>query len=180
MSRNYTHILGIDPSGNMSEGQGNTGIAVLNIHAQKAELAEVKAVNYKTQFEYWDSIINAISKCVEFTGKDCLFVVIEDYRLDPSRALAQSHSAMETPKLIGAIQYTLDLWGIPYMLQPASAVKTRWSDEIMLRKGVFTIGDGKVKRWYYDGSLTSDHKRDALRHAWHVMTFKKYEGASHV
>jgi len=169
------YILGIDPSGNMSEGQGNTGIAFLDIIQQKAVLHEVKAINSKTQFEYWASIINYIEVYAHQICAEDMFIVIEDYRLDPSRALAQSHSAMETPKLIGAIQYMLGMWNIPYMLQPASAVKTRWSDDILLRKGVLTTGSGNIKRWYYDGKLTSDHKRDALRHAWHVMTFKKYE-----
>lgn len=166
----YTHILGIDPSGNMSEGQGCTGLALLNIDTSQFELTDKRAVNYKSQWSYWNSIIEYIQDL----DHSHLFVVIEDYRLDPSRALAQSHSAMETPKLIGALQYILGELCVPYMLQQAGQVKSRWSDEILLKIGLLTTGSGERKRWYLNGALTTDHQRDALRHAWHVYKFKKY------
>jgi hypothetical protein len=62
------------------------------------------------------------------------------------------------------------------MMQPASAVKNRWSDEILLRHGILTTGAGERRRWYYKGAVTNDHKRDALRHCWHVYKFNKWEG----
>lgn len=167
---NYTHILGIDPSGNKSEGSGCTGLALIETKTKTIVLSDVRAADYETQWDYWNAIVEAIQKFPQ----TYLFVVIEDFRLDPTRALAQSHSTMETPKLIGVLQYLLGYNGIPYMLQQASQVKTRWSDEILLKTGILTTGGGERKRWYLNGTMTNDHQRDALRHAWHCYRFEKW------
>lgn len=174
--KNYEYILGIDPSGNKAEGNGCSGIALLDTLFQKFTLTDVKAKDYDTQHEYWHAIIQAVEHYVNDCGRQNLFVTIEDFRLDPSRALAQSYSAMETPKLIGILQYYLDTQRVPYLLQPASAVKKRWSEEILLKTGMLTCGGGDRKIWYYNGERTNDHERDALKHAWHTFQFKKYKG----
>lgn len=171
---NYVNILGIDPSGNKAEGVGETGLCMLNCATEKAVLFDVVADKFPSQHAYWGGVVEAVKESIRTAGRDNLLVVIEDYRLDPERAAAQFYSQLETPKLIGVLQYNLYRWGIPHMLQQAAVVKKRWSDEILLKKGLFTCGEGnRVRYFYYDGVLTNNHKRDAFRHAWHAYAFGK-------
>lgn len=171
---NYAHILGIDPSGNKAEGVGETGLALLHRADETFQLGEVLAKDYETQHRYWYGIVKRVKDMVDQYPKGELLVVIEDYRLDPGRAAAQFYSQLETPKLIGVLQFMLNNWRIPHMLQQAAVVKKRWSDEILLKKGILTCGAGnQVRYFYYNGTLTNNHKRDAMRHAWHVHAFNK-------
>lgn len=172
--KNYTHILGIDPSGNKAEGSGDTGMALLDRNNVEFTLSDVRAVDYPTQATYWHGIVTQVKEVVQAVGRENLLIVVEDYRLDPGRAAAQSYSQLETPKLIGVLQYMFARWGVAYMLQQAAVVKKRWSDEILIKKGVLTCGVGERMRFfYYKGVMTNNHKRDALRHAWHVHVFSK-------
>jgi len=167
---NFKRILAIDPSGSFEEGQGTTGACLWNCETHKVQnFFTIKASGYKQKEEYWLAHLNFINSFLHY-GPD-LIVVIEDFMLDPTRALQQSYSRMETSKLIGIIQTYLFQKKIKYAMQRPAEVKTRWADSILLHKGVLV----RVNKSYYlpDGDKTVNvHCRDAIRHAIHFDTFK--------
>ena len=62
--------------------------------------------------------------------------------------------------------------------QSAVSVKTRWSDDLLVRKHYLWEENGNYK---IGKTIVSDHVRDALRHAVHFKTFRNrrddwYEG----
>lgn len=148
----YKHIIGIDPSGNFKEGKGTTGIVRLR-GKQLLEHKAITAKNFNDNVSYWAGVIQGLKYwCVPNT-----IVVIEDYILYPDKTSAQSYSKLETPRLIGVLEYYLWSRGIPYVFQNASLVKKRWTDEILKKQ--------------FPQKLNG-HERDALRHAIHYATFK--------
>jgi hypothetical protein len=95
-------------------------------------------------------------------------IVCESYKLQPGKAMAQSHSSLETSQLIGYIRMTA--WGhdygeISFVLQDP-ACKTRVADPILERMGII---EKRGNRYYCQDKLTNDHQRDAIRHGvyWH-------------
>jgi hypothetical protein len=167
---NFKRILAIDPSGNFEEGQGTTGICFWNCETNKIQnFYTIRASRYKQKEEYWQAHLNFISSFLSYGPE--IIVVIEDFMLDPARALQQSHSRMETSKLIGIMQTYLFQKKIAYAMQRPAEVKTRWADPILLHKGVLV----RVNKSYYlpDGDkIVNKHCRDAIRHAIHFDTFK--------
>ena len=89
-----------------------------------------------------------------------------------SKAEAQTNSKMETPKLIGVIEFYCTKHAIPYILQPAHEVKNRWNNVILMYKKYIK----KEGRNFYAGLLyqkkVDKHAIDAIRHAVHYATFK--------
>ena len=156
-------ILGIDPSGNFTEGKGTTGLCLLNDDVI-VELEEVKAEKFSSVEEYWLEIKEWI---LSFYPD---FVVMEGYRLYNHAGMAaetQANSTLETPQLIGVIRLLCHEFNIPLHIQYASEVKSRWSDKILQRKEYL---DRKNK---WNGKSTNAHKRDALRHALHFRRYKQ-------
>ena len=74
---------------------------------------------------------------------------------------------METSKLIGIIQLWCYNHNIPYAMQLAATVKSRWTDEILHYKGYL-----KKSGLRY---TVCEHTRDSMRHAVHYATFKNKE-----
>lgn len=171
----YKFILALDPSGSYFEGKGTTGWCVYNADINCISLAGfIEARRFNTRLGYWDSHLALLQKYHE-RYKDNLHIVIEDYRLYASRADSQINSCMETCKLIGILQYYCEANNISYNMQLAAAVKTRWTDEILLHKGLivhknkkYTLPDRKT--------IVNKHACDAIRHAVHYATFKNKEG----
>ena len=170
---NYETILAIDPSGNFEEGKGTTGICLFD--AQQMEVlavCNISAKDFKTKEEYWQKHIDLINE-INSKFKKTL-VIIEDFTLDPRRALQQSHSKMETPKLIGIMQLFCTKNNIPYKMQRAVEVKNRWADNILEFKHYII----KQNRMYYiknKSTPISRHCKDAIRHAVHYSTFYNKE-----
>lgn len=170
---NYDYILALDPSGNFEEGKGTTGTCLFDCANNNIyTLKDIHASAYNSKEEYWQ----AHTKFVE----DVLFefpntvVIIEDFTLDPRRALQQSHSKMETPKLIGILQLYCKQNNIPYKMQRAVEVKNRWADHILEFKKYIV----KKNRMYYlpdKDKPISRHCKDAIRHAVHFATFYNKE-----
>ena len=169
----YDYILALDPSGNFEEGKGTTGIcgfACKNNCIDK--LADIHASAFDSKEDYWQAHIEFIKHVLDILPNT--IVVIEDFTLDPRRALQQSHSKMETPKLIGILQLYCQQNNIPYKMQRASEVKTRWADHILEYKHYIV----KKNRMYYLPEHTkpiSRHCKDAIRHAVHFATFYNKE-----
>lgn len=173
----YNYILAIDPSGNFEEGKGTTGTCLFNVAANQIEFVQdIRASDYKTKEEYWQAHINYIKLIRSQYGELC--VVIEDFTLDPRRAMQQSHSKMETPKIIGILQLYCKQKGLPYKMQRAVEVKNRWADHILEYKKYIV----KKNRMYYiahdyfvENKPISRHCKDAIRHAVHYHTFYNKE-----
>lgn len=173
----YKYILAIDPSGNFEEGKGTTGTCLFNVAANQIEsVQDIKACAYKTKEEYWQAHINYI-KLIRSLYDD-LCIIIEDFTLDPRRAMQQSHSKMETPKIIGILQLYCKQKGLPYKMQRAVEVKNRWADHILEYKKYII----KHNRMYYiphkyimETKPISRHCKDAIRHAVHYHTFYNKE-----
>lgn len=170
---NYENILAIDPSGNFEEGKGTTGTCVFSCIENKiTALKDISAKNYINKESYWQAHIEYLKEVTE-TFSNTL-IVIEDFTLDPRRAMQQSHSKMETPKLIGILQLYCRQNNIPYKMQRAVEVKNRWADHILEYKGYIV----KRNRMYYLPLAKypmSRHCKDAIRHAVHFATFYNKE-----
>lgn len=170
---NYKNILAIDPSGNFEEGKGTTGTCLFNAEENRVEYVKnIHARQYNTKEEYWQAHVNYID--IVLHNYPDTIVIIEDFTLDPRRAMQQSHSKMETPKIIGIIQLYCKQNNIPYKMQRAVEVKNRWADHILEFKKYIV----KNKRMYYlpnNARPISRHCKDAIRHAAHYATFYNKE-----
>lgn len=162
----YKRILAIDPSGSYAEGKGTTGWVLMNDDEYLATTGTIAATDYSCAEEYWNAHLQLIDFNYQKHGDD-MIVVIEDYRLYRDRALNQSNSLMETCRLLGLIQWYCWRNQIPITTQLAADVKTRWSDELLIREHIL-YKDGNY--FYHTDSgfnLTTPHIRDAFRHATH-------------
>lgn len=172
----YKYILGIDPSGNFNEGKGTTGFGLYS--AKEDCIVESKSIHagdYKSQHDYWHAILMYVmTKAYKHKS---IIIVMEDYLLYATKANSQINSKMETPKLIGVIEYYCEECNIPIVLQPAHMVKNRWANEVLLHKKYIV----KIGRQL----CTSKHKPidrhaiDAIRHAVHYGTFKNKKECKH-
>lgn len=165
---NYKNILAIDPSGNYEEGKGTTGTCLFNSENNCiTNLKDIRANKYASKEEYWQAHLDYID---EVCNNKETMVVIEDFQLDPRRAMQQSHSKMETPKIIGILQLHCQQNNIPYTMQRPVDVKNRWADHILEYKHYII----KKNSMYYlpmETKPMSRHCKDAVRHAVHFHTF---------
>ncbi len=165
--KTYKHILALDPSGNWTEGKGTTGICYLQPHNKKIEVYSISAKAYTSPEGYWNTHVDYLEAYHRRYGED-LVVVIEDYLLYGNKAQSQINSHMETPKLIGVLQHYCYTHAIPCYMEPASTVKSRWTNPILERKG-YIQATGNC--YSVNGKKISRHCLDAIRHAVHYATF---------
>jgi hypothetical protein len=162
------NILALDISGNFHEGKGTTGICRLyGSSKDNIYLSELKAEDFDSQVEYWATHQELIERILPD------YLVVEGYKLYNHKgksASMQANSNLETPQLLGAIKLVAYRMDIPITIQYASDVKTRWSEDVLTRLGYL---EQKGNRYYFDGKLTSTHKRDALKHALHFERYGK-------
>lgn len=157
-------LLTIDPSGNFKEGKGTSGYAILE-SGVPTRLGEIKATDFGSDVKYWREHVDLIE--LEFPDS----VVMEGYRLYNHRGMAassQANSELETPQLIGALKLKCFQFQIPYHIQFASEVKSRWNDNVLVNTGVL---ERRGNRLYFNGKMTNDHQRDALRHGLHFWRY---------
>ena len=169
----YKNILALDPSGNFEEGKGTTGICLFNCTENCIiNSTEIHANAFDSKEAYWQAHTNFVQNTLKILPNT--IVIIEDFTLDPRRALQQSHSKMETPKLIGILQLYCKQNNIPYKMQRAVEVKNRWADHILEFKNYII----KKNKMYYlpeRDKPISRHCKDAIRHAVHFATFYNKE-----
>jgi hypothetical protein len=169
---NYEFLLAIDPSGSYYEGKGTTGWCIYNCKDKCITKAgDIEAVKFEAMADYWDAHVSLIEKyCAKY--KDRICVIMEDFLLYAHKADSQINSHMETSKLIGVLQHHCWVHTIPYHMQSASEVKTRWTDSILnyngyiVKKGRYFVLPSDTK------TILNGHKRDAIRHAVHFANFK--------
>ena len=159
-------IIAIDISGNYLwlEGKGTTGYCIGDEEGNIIEIGEVKASDYTNRMEYTDAVFNVV-----FKKNSVDMIVCENFRLYAHKAKAQIHSLLETPRIIGALEYIAWKEPKPIYFQMASDVKQRFSDEIMLEKNIIQ----KHKNAYYFNFIkTNDHMRDAMRHFYYFVKYR--------
>lgn len=174
MRKKYKYTIGIDPSGSFKEGKGTTGWCVLDNTTNTVIVAgTISAKNFETYQEYWNAhllLIKGLKK--EYTKSA---VSIEDYILYKTSAMAQVNSQMETVQLIGIIKHFCWEHHFDWYMRPAVAVKARWSDTILLHKGIIS----KLNKHYvlpvFPAHALCEHERDAIRHAVHFNVFENKE-----
>lgn len=176
MAKKFKYTIGIDPSGSYKEGNGTTGWCVLDNKTNTVvQVGQLSAWSYSSCHEYWQAHIDLIHALIKQYGKRTA-VSIEDYILYKNQAMAQVNSQLETPQLLGIIKQACYNDKVCYFIRPAVAVKTRWSDDILVHKGILV----KLSKHYIIPNLDSthmlcDHERDAIRHAVHFNTFENRE-----
>lgn len=170
----YKYILAIDPSGNFKEGHGTTGWVLMDYQANLITRGCIEAKQYRCAEEFWDRHAELI-RLYNHQYKGDLLVVIEEYRLYGQRAKNQTNSLLETPRVIGVMQWCC--WDLeqPYSMQLASSVKNRWSDDVLFAEGYFKQRGNYIIDANSEMSLKSDHMRDAYRHAIHYVITRNEE-----
>jgi hypothetical protein len=83
------------------------------------------------------------------------------------------------PQLLGFLKMVAYRLGIPYTIQYASDVKTRWQEPILVHLGHLEAKNGFH---YFNGKRTVTHTRDALKHALHFHSYgrNKHESSSNL
>lgn len=170
----YKYILAIDPSGNYREGHGTTGWVLIDHNCNLITRGCIESKQYRCAEEYWDRHVELIQLYSMQYNED-LIVVIEEYRLYGQRAKNQTNSLMETPRLIGVMQWTC--WDLKqsYSMQLASSVKNRWSDDILIQEGFLNRRSNYLVHTQSNMSMKSEHVRDAFRHAVHYAITRNEE-----
>lgn len=161
------NVLAIDISGNFKEGKGTSGFCLLEKGKPK-ELFELRARDYDSAEHYWSDHTVRIN---EYGGAGLDAVVIEGYRLYNHKgmaAAAQANSELETVQLVGIIKHYCWLRELNLKVQFASEVKSRWNEPVLVALGHLEL---KNNRYFFKGSVTNDHKRDALKHALHYERY---------
>jgi hypothetical protein len=158
-------LLTLDISGNFKEGKGTTGIAINDWGTIR--LDDIKAKDFETAEAYWAAHEDYIQR--EFPDH----IVMEGYRLynhKGMKASSQANSDLETPQLLGFLKMVCYRMEIPYTIQYAADIKTRWSEEVLVHLGIL---EKKGNKHYFNGKSTVSHHRDALKHALHWDRYKK-------
>lgn len=151
-------VIAIDPSGNFDEGKGTTGYIVFNLTDTGYEFEDVghlSAENYPNRLEYWDAHSFLL-------GGD--LVIIEDYRLynhKGAKSSMQSYSQMETPRLLGMLEYMAHERGVPVVFQMASEISSFKEDILLARGDLFKVGNRYKLR---SGEFVNGHERSAYKH----------------
>ena len=165
------YIIGIDPSGAFNEGKGTTGLAVLNATTNEiAYTGWIAAVNFPTLEAYFDAHIEWLADCVQ--RYQDVVVSIEDYILYADHATAHTNTHLETSQLLGLIKWWCYKNNITYTIRPAAAVKSRFTNKILLRDGyIIERKGGKFFTKVRASNNLSNHELDAIRHAAYCYKF---------
>ena len=160
-------IVSIDVSGEYPKG--TSGIAYGNT-PETANFHSIVAQNYKDPLSYYIAHKIALIKFYEGLLKPVkMYVVVEKYTIYAQKIKAHTYNNMKTSQLIGYLKMLCKEQNWIYLEQSASQVKTRWSNDILTRKGYLkkihnrnTINNQNVNR----------HEIDAYRHFVHAYKFK--------
>jgi hypothetical protein len=162
-------LIALDISGNFKEGKGTTGICKM-VDGEVIELTDIKAKEYDSAEKYWSMHEEYIQQ--EWPDH----IVIEGYKLYNHKGMSastQANSDLETPQLLGFLKMGCYYMGIPYTIQYAADIKTRWSEDVLVRLGILEHQvKGNKNFYYHNGKLAITHHRDALKHALHYWRYK--------
>jgi hypothetical protein len=158
-------IIAFDPSGNWNEGKGTTGICHMDLEGNPTGVYEIRADEFNSPEEYWNEHLISLRQV-----HTCPEVVMEGFRLYATKKNEQVNSQFETPQLIGVIRHWCYENHVSLKITYAVEVKTRWSDEVLIRKG-YIYKKGNRRYLTATDQLLNNHKTDALRHALHYYRY---------
>lgn len=163
-------LLALDPSGNHGkEGYGNTGVCIM-VDGEVTKLDVISAKDFSSEVEYWAAHEDYIHR--EWPDHVCF----EGYRLYNHKGMAaksQANSDLPTPQLIGILKLLCYRLDIPYTIQYASDVKTRWSEDVLVHLNIIEKKvTGRGTSYYWQGQLMVSHKLDSLKHGLHWTRYK--------
>lgn len=168
------YVLGIDPSGSFNEGKGHTGFSIFDREQELfIKVAQLEAVNFKTQTEYWHAHITQIA-IVKETYKDVAFSM-ESFILYHATAMSLVNSEMETCQLIGIIKDYCYMHKLPLYMRPAVMVKRRWDEPVMEHRGVIYKHGKNYGVYNTDCMYATAHILDSMKHALHCAYFELKE-----
>ena len=159
-------VLAIDPSGNFEEGKGHTGWVLAHIYAdiltgfEILEKGTIYAKDFETRTEYWKAVTELYRKAPKY-------IIVEDYKLynhKGMKAQTQSHSQMETPRLIGVLEYFAKELKFDFTLQMATEVRM-YKEETLIYQGLLKL-ENKRHLLEVDQVWVScnEHERMAYKH----------------
>lgn len=160
-------ILIFDPSGSFREGKGTSGYCLYE-DGHLISVASLRAEGFKSRQEYFKEHKRLINKLKPN------IVVAEGFRLYKDKAIAQSNSEMETPRLLGYLEMVCYEKRIRYVEQPAS-IKSRFTDAILERKGILSKGNNNSS--YILNVHVSGHVVDAVRHGEYFLLKERKNNA---
>lgn len=166
------YVLAFDPSGEYTRGKGTTGWCIMDcLTSTVLQIGAISASEYPEKYAYWDAHIQLIRQMYkQYGGK--LAISIEDYILYKQRTEAQINSNFETCRIVGIIEYYCYTNMIRCNLRLAVAAKTRWTNDILVHKGIIKpCLSGYIVKCANDHLLVT-HELDAIRHAMHYTAFE--------
>ena len=180
-SQSPRYILGCDPSGNHGDdGDGTTGLAVYNLVEDKIEyVEEIKSSDYPTWQEYYRVVWSRIFFYCDMLEDMGVVLSVEDYLIYATHTTQHTFSRVPTARLLGYLLMKCYECGIDYYIRPASDVKNRWTNELLLARGYISGVDNEksVNHCHGTTKLTVNcqgkevkllsHHLDAIRHAVH-------------
>lgn len=163
------NIMGIDPSGVEQNNIGHIGVYVLSTGEQEILNHQTFFFTLEKQEDLNNFFITLPKILKEFQIEK---VVIEDFVNYPGKQGAFRFKTNITSEVIGGLKVLLQNLNLPFKMQTATQVKTRWSDSILMK---YNIIEKRSNRWFLKNSKQerplTKHERDAIRHAVHF--FKK-------
>lgn len=167
------YVIGVDPSGAFYEGKGTTGLAVYDRDDDRiVQVLTVSASKYNCLEKYLLANLTAILTLYKEYSKHANVVVsIEDFLVYATHAASFTNSKMETCQLIGLLRCELYKQKIKFYMRPASTVKQRWAENILVTKGYITKR-GASYYWNDRERPLATHERDAMKHAIHCGKFE--------
>lgn len=166
------YVLGMDPSGSFNEGKGTTGWCLLDTESLEVlRIGSIAAKQWSSDRKYW-AYHRHLIKYILCTMHQDAALSIEDYILYKNKALSQSQSTLETVQLLGFLKMVCYDEHIPYYTRNASIAKKRWTNDIMVRKGIIVkLPDGQYALPNSIKPLCG-HELDSIRHALHFAVFE--------
>lgn len=138
--------LGIDSSGNTGKELGTTGFSKIIIDPMKPTLSFIKANPGETEKQYFDKII----KEIEITYQESiqknidLILTLEKY-IDYGNG-ATKFTTPATIKLNTEIESWAKDKNIIFRQKPASHLKNRWSDKVLIAEGYEQLLEFKKRK----------------------------------
>ena len=165
----FTRIMAIDPSGNYTEGKGVTGYVEALLYEdgrlEYRDIGTIRADKFPTKMAFWEAHMKLTLMYFDE-------LVIEDYRLynhQGSKAAMQTGSRLETPRLLGLLEFWAANNKVPITWQMASQT-TAYNEDVLVARNILKK---QGSRYFLNGEKTNDHIRSALKHLHRYLANRK-------
>lgn len=165
--------IGIDTSGNTGKNLGTTGYVKIEKDIKNIWLGFTMAMPNESEDVYFKKILNTLNKLLSTDKESQFFITVEKY-IEYGKG-ATKFSTPPTIKLNHEIENWTkekikDGYNIIYKEKPASHLKTRWSDKVLVEEGFKDLYEFKYRK-----IKPNTHMIDALRASLDGWYFGKKE-----